>query len=283
MDLAPQDNPELLTYGRRAMVKVTNHVRDPSMHVRDICTATRWILLIALAFPLPAPAAGFTCTPSPARQDPPSASSQLTELEEVFVTPARVIRRQRDLGAWLKRLEGQYSYEGYVDLCGQGNAADQRQITGKADCIALAHHPAEMPPSGVYCVVDVRWPQVLTEEGLPITGGTSTLAPAVLIYGAAPDLPGIHFIQIDSEGIATSARGQITGDTLVTKQTCHLPPGTCQKVTRVRAAPGSDEIQMLIDIEHDSQRVLRHNFLLRRVSNIQVRPDRHNLLQVGER
>ena len=86
-----------------------------------------------------------------------------TELDEVFVTPRKSVRRTRDLNAWLKRLEGQYRYEGYVDLCGQGHAADRRPVTGEADCVSL-YETFVRSNVGLYCALNVRWPQVQGEN-----------------------------------------------------------------------------------------------------------------------
>src|SRR5690606_34837667 len=116
----------------------------------------------------------------------------------------------------------------------------------------------------------------------------SHLSPAITIYGVASDLPGIQSMQIDSKGIATHARGKLTGDTLTTTGSCGLT-GSCKKVTRITARPDSQEIAMLIDVEIDARRVLRHAFLLHRVSNVQMRKTpnglltRDDLLLVGER
>lgn len=241
-----------------------------------------WILALALFLPVQVLAAGFTCPQRAIPDTPPSATSELAELGEVMVDGSRVARRIRGLGAWLKRLEGQYSYEGHVDLCGKSHAADQRPVTGKADCAALYHHSDTEPPTSLYCVINVRWPQVRSEDGLPVMGGESDLSPAVVVYGVVPDLPGIQFMQIDNKGMVTHAQGKLVGDTLTAMEPCGMA-GLCQRVTRITARPGSNEIAMLIDVEIDSQRVLHHAFLLRRVSNIQIRRNWYDVQLVGER
>lgn len=247
----------------------------------------RRILPLVLLLPGSALAAGFTCTPSATQSTAPPITDQLAELEEVVVRPGGFTSRTRDLGAWLKRLEGQFSYEGYVDLCGNGKAADQRPVTGEADCVSLYNGTSEARRS-LYCVVNVHWPLVRADNGAHVMGGESHLSPAVVTYGVVPDLPGIQFMQIDSKGIATHVLGKLTGDTLIATESCGLP-GSCRKVTRITARPESQEIAMLIDVEIESRRVLRHVFLLHRVSNIQMRKTpydpltRDDLLLVGER
>lgn len=235
-----------------------------------------------LLLPGPVLAAGFSCAQPDTADAPPFAGTQLAELDEVVVTPRQVVHRARDLGTWLKRLEGQYRYEGHVDLCGQGRAADQRPVVGEADCFSITRDPDNVPLRGLYCVIDVRWPQVRDENGAVVMGGESRLSPAVAIYGVAPDLPGIQVMQLDNKGIATHAKGQLTGNTLITRASCGTPDD-CQRVTRITAHPDSEDISMLIDMEIGSRRVLRHAFLLHRISNIQMPPSKQNLRSVGAR
>lgn len=225
----------------------------------------RLILTLALMLCGHALAAGFTCPPSAARDSRPAAKTDLAELDEVVVTPDKVTSRTADLSAWLRRLEGQYSYEGYVDLCGNGTAAEQRPVTGKADCVALLTDSLV----SVYCAVNVRWPTVHGENGAPVLGGESHLSPAVIVYGVVPDMPGIQFMQIDNKGIATHARGTLVGNTLTTTESCGLP-GHCRKFTRITANPDSTDVAILVDVAVDSRRVLRHAFLLHRVSNMKL-------------
>lgn len=110
----------------------------------------------------------------------------------------------------------------------------------------------------------------------------------MITYGVKPDLPGIQFMQLDSKGIATHGSGKLTGDTLVASEPCG-PRDTCRKVTRITARPESDEITMIVDIQIDSRREIRHSFLLHRLSNRQMRKTpndlltRDDLLLVGER
>lgn len=241
-----------------------------------ITVFTRWLLLLTLLLPGPAIAAGFTC--SRQVESALASGSRFDELEEVVINGSKPTSRTKDLGAWLRLLEGQYSYEGYVDLCGNGNAAEQRPVTGKADCVSLYETSTE-PLLSLYCVVDVRWPQAQGENSTPVMGSEPSRSPAMVIYGVVPDLPGIQFMQIDNQGIATHAHGKLTGDTLTATESCELP-GFCRKVTRITAIPGKD-IAMLVDFEIDSRRVLRHAFLLHRVSNIQLSRGPHNVMAVG--
>lgn len=243
--------------------------------------------MIGLVLLLPGPvlAAGFTCaTP----ETVPSAKDQIVELDEVIVRPGKSVRGTRDLNAWLKRLEGQYRYEGYVDLCGQGHAADRRPVTGEADCVSLYEDFVRRPYVSLYCVLDVRWPQVHSDNGVPGRGGEPDLSPAVVVYGVVPDLPGIQSMQIDGQGRTLHAQGRLVADTLTTRGSCGMS-GACQATTRITSRPDSEEVAMVVDVEIESRRVLRHAFLLHRKSNMQLTrtPNgirmRVELLSVGER
>ena len=244
-------------------------------------------LLIALLTPGSAIAADFSCTSSDTPNTNPATTNQLTELEEVVVTPRAFVSRTRDLGAWLKRLEGQFRYEGYVLQCGNDRSVSRRPVTGKAACVSL-HNGANEAQRSLYCVADVKWSTAHSEVGEQVEGSTLPLSPTVITYGVKPDLPGIQFMQLDSKGIATHGSGKLTGDTLVASEPCG-PGDTCRKVTRITARPESDEITMIVDIQIDSRREIRHSFLLHRLSNRQMRKTpndlltRDDLLLVGER
>jgi hypothetical protein len=215
------------------------------------------VLALSLLFSGPVLAAGFACTQAAATKDA-EAEKQGTpdELEEIVINGSKSTRRIRDLGAWLRHLEGQYSYEGYVDLCGKGNAAEQRSVTGKSDCVSLYETGTEQLLS-LYCAINVRWPQVQGENGRAVIGGESNLSPAMVVYGVVPELPGIQFMQIDNKGMATHAQGKLAGDTLTTMGSCGMQ-GSCQLITRITAQPDSKDIVMLVDVEIDSRRSLPH-------------------------
>jgi hypothetical protein len=216
----------------------------------------------------PVLAAGFACAQPP---DLGEKNGALVELEEVVVTGAQVKTRTNDLQAWLKLLVGNYTYEGYVDLCGNGNAEDQRPVTGKADCVDFGSTP------NVRCGVNVHWPAERGENGAPVLGGVSNLQPAFVIYGLEnryiPEQKiarlALMFTQVDSEGVTEWASGALVGDTFTSREPCVGMPGACQKITRITARPDSDDISMLIDVNIDNQRVMRQAFLLHRESKSQ--------------
>jgi hypothetical protein len=223
----------------------------------------------------PVEAADFTCAKA-------VGSRKQQGLDVAEDAPAGV-RKELSTGAmqaWLARLVGQYSVEGTVDLCGQGNPSEQRPVTGKVDCIA-----AGSPPS-THCKVNVHWPPAFGRKGAPLLGGVSHLAPAQFLfsfftreqarYVGYPGTPpregpgrGLQFLQLDNRGIADGASSRLIGDAFMSSENCMDIPGDCQKFTRITARPDSNEISMQVDVEMNGKRVLRQAFLLRRESRIQ--------------
>jgi len=224
----------------------------------------RCALVLALMLSGPAPAAGFRCAP-PADAGRKGAQD---ELQEIVVNGAKVKTGTRDLQAWLKLLVGKYTYEGYVDLCGKGNVADMRPVTGGSDCIASGSGP------NVQCTVNVRWPEAKGENGEPVLSGVSSLLPAFVIYALENryipekrvDELRLMFTQVDNKGVAEWASGDLEDDTFTSREPCVGIAGGCQKTTRITATPDSNEVSMQVDVDIDNRRVLRQTFLLHRQS-----------------
>lgn len=223
----------------------------------------RLLPVLALLLPAPLFAAGFACAPS---ADSTRNKSGLDELDEVIITAKDANTDTNDLRAWLRRLAGHYSYEGYVDLCGKGNSKDQRPVTGTADCTASGATP------NIQCTVNVQWPIERGEDGLPVPGGISHLSPAHVLYSIENRyIPeerlnrwGLLFMQIDSKGRTEWTSGLLTGHTFTSRGPCAGVPAPCQKITRITAKPNSKEISMLIDTEIDRKLMVRQAFLLTR-------------------
>jgi hypothetical protein len=254
-------------YGAKGWLNGGRITDSRYMAAPRIATAfRRCVLTLALMLSGQVMAADFACAPP--RES--GKNGTLDQLEEVVITGKEPTTRTKDLKAWLELLVGQYTYEGYVDLCGQGNARDQRPVTGKSDCIK----PGSTP--NVQCTVNVRWPATRWEGGRPVLGGVSSLLPAFVIYALEnryiPELKvdrlNLMFTQVDNKGVAEWASGTLVGDTFTSRAPCVGIPGACQKITRITARPDSKEISMLVDIEIDDQRVLRQAFLLHRESNL---------------
>jgi hypothetical protein len=221
---------------------------------------TRGARLLALALLV---ASGIAVAAQPAATgtaNPPTAATKAAdqELEEILVNGKR-IKPERNMQAvvdWMRRLVGQFRYQGYVELrSADGAPLGKQDVQGVSDCVAFGLAP------GVQCSVKVEWPAV--EGGDRVVGGVSTLQPAMILYGFDPDHRAVHMLQVDNKGIADGALGYIQGDTLIAAAPCEGIPGNCQRITRITAKPDGKLIQTQIDIEIDGQRVTRYVFLQR--------------------
>lgn len=203
--------------------------------------------LIALAWLLPA-AAGAAGAPD-------------EQLDEITVNGARIkaTRDPQKIVNWLKLLVGQFRYDGYVTPRREGTLGELLQVRGAADCEAFGKAP------GVLCHLNVAWPEAHGTDGGEIPGGVSTLTPAIAQYGLDPDHLGIRFLQVDNKGIASYGQGYLFGDTLTTTTPCADIPDDCQRITKISAHADGRSIEMQVDIEQDSRRLVRFKFLLFRV------------------
>lgn len=225
----------------------------------------RLILLLAVLLPAPVFAASSACGPPPPH---PLEKSNLQELAEVVVVAKEDEAYLRDLRAWLKRLVGEYDYEGYVDVCGNGNPADQRPVTGRAECIALSSAPT------IQCTVDMRWPVAVQKNGAAVPGGAYNLVASHVIYSVEnrfiPERQmnrwGLMSMQVDSKGTAEWASGALIGDSFLSKEPCVGVQGDCRKSMRITAERNAKEVTMLIDTEVGEQRVMRQSLVLHRES-----------------
>lgn len=218
----------------------------------------------------PVPVAGLTCTQpvdtgkkkKRSKKDPP-----IVDVVDASLANADI----RALRSWLLLLAGQYSFSGFVDLCGQGNATDQRPVTGNADCILSG------PIPDVHCKVDAEWPETRAEDGTPVLGGVSSLRQAQFVYSLENSGTraiqvsgwGLQFVRVDNKGNPDWASGVLIDDTFTAGELCVGIPGDCQKITRITARPDSSDISMLIEIQIDHRPVMRQVFLLHRRPQLQ--------------
>jgi hypothetical protein len=212
------------------------------------------LLLVTAGFAGAASAANAPTQPNAATT--PKATDP--ELDEILVNGKR-IKPERNMQAvvdWMRRLVGQFRYQGYVELRSpDGAPLGKQDVQGISDCVAFGLAP------GVQCSVKVEWPAVEGSDRL--VGAVSTLQPAMILYGFDPDHRAVHMLQVDNKGIADGALGYIQGDTLIAAAPCEGIPGNCQRITRITAKPDGKLIQTQIDIEIDGQRVTRYLFLQR--------------------
>jgi hypothetical protein len=234
-----------------------------------ICAFARWTILPALLLPASALTASATeiqpraVQPANVAQDVEEPES-IEELDEVVVSGAKPSSDPAEIIAWMRRLVGQYTYEGHVDLRGQGNSEDQRPVRGQGICVGFGPVPA------VQCEIKVVWPEVIGEDGEETLGGVSTLNPAIMLFGFDPDELGVRYMTVDNNGVAEPALGQLFGDTLTSKEICASIPGNCQRVSRITAKPDLKVIDMQVDIQRDYNNVLGYRFLMRRVAQGQA-------------
>jgi hypothetical protein len=255
--------------------------RGEGLPIDGRITAAFRCLALTLTLMLSGPlfAADFTCAP---RAESVLAGEQ-DEAEEVSSSARETVSSPKLMQAWLRRLSGRYTYEGYVDLCGKGNPADRRPVKGRADCIAVSAAP------DVHCAVNVTWPAARRADGAPVLGGVSNLAPAQYLFSIeypkfpTPPVPtlripyvrgeganhwGIVAVQVDNMGNGEWASGVLVGDTFLSTEPCVDIQGDCRKVTRITAKPGANEISMTVEVTIARQRVLRQAFLLHREPDV---------------
>lgn len=192
-----------------------------------------------------------------------AAQEKIEVLDDVLVTGEKPVRKVAELIPWLRRLPGEYKFDGFVDLGGQGKRADRLPIKGQGTCIAFGVAP------GIQCEIDVRWPHIRGPEGEEVLGAQPTLAPAMILYGLEPDEIGIRYLQVDNRGLAEGATGLVTGDTAAFRTPCVDRPENCHRVVRVTAKPDSKVIDMQIDTELDLNVAVRYRFQMTRVADVQ--------------
>ncbi len=207
---------------------------------------------------------GFAASPAqPATV--PAATEKFEELSEVVVSGLRPTSKVADVIPWMRRLLGEYTIEGYVDLRGKGDPADRRSVRGWGVCVGFGVAP------GVQCEVDVRWPAASVADDL-VMGGASTLAPAMMLYGLEPDEIGVRYLQVDNRGLAEGASGGIIGDSATFRAPCADVVEGCQRVTRIIARSESKQIDMQVDTEIFYELAMRYRFQLTRVKEVQTIP-----------
>jgi hypothetical protein len=195
---------------------------------------------------------------------PPTGPKNDDELSQVNVTADKATRKPSDLIAWIRRLLGQYTIDGKVDLGGKGNPNERWTAVGTGTCIGFGVAP------GVQCEMNVKWPAIPGPHGPEVLSGVSDLTPAMTLYAMEPDDIGIRYLQVNNKGLAEGATGFIINDTAEFKTPCvNAPPG-CERVTRITVASDSKVINMDIDTMLNYELAARFNFKLRRVAEPQA-------------
>jgi hypothetical protein len=238
------------------------------------------VLLLPVAMHAAAPAAPAPSTPA-TPVAPKGANTQAIvprserttkeeqELSEVTISAEKPTRKVADLIPFLRRILGQYTIDGKVDLGGQGKPEERWTAVGTGNCVGFGVAP------GVQCELKVKWPQIPGPNGEAVMSGIMGMEPMMILYGLEPDELGIRYLQVNNRGLAEGTTGYMIDDTVTFKTPCvNTAPG-CVRVTRVTARSDSKVVDFQIDTEVDYKVAARFNFKLRRVANPQaelVRP-----------
>lgn len=207
----------------------------------------------------------FAAIPA-ARGGAPAEPARVEELSEVVVSGERPTRKVADVIPWLRRLLGEYTIEGYVDLGGRGEPDEQRTVRGTGVCVGFGVAP------GVQCEFNIRWPETRARGGGEILGGVSNLSPAMILFGLEPDEIGVRYLQVDNRGLAEGSRGGIIGDSAVFRTPCADGIEGCERSMRIITRSDSKLVEMQVDTEIYYQVKLRYRFQLTRVKDVQTVP-----------
>lgn len=218
------------------------------------------VLMIGLVLLPTASRAADAVRPPTSQLPPPPKATEDLELSDILVSGARKTRNPDDVLAWLRRLLGRFDYEGYVELRSEGAPQGRLPVRGGGECVGFG------PGPGVQCVMRVTWPKVRGPDGEDVMGGVSSLTPAMTLYGYDADYIAIHFQTVDNKGLADSGRGYLTGNTLTTRQPCVQVLEKCERIMHINAQPDGKHIQTQIDIEQDSNLLVRFVFVQHLVS-----------------
>jgi hypothetical protein len=211
-----------------------------------------WLIAIASILPVTVRSAG-----APA---PSATQAQPQQLDEILVEGRKPLRDAQKIFDWMARLVGQFIVEGSVHLHADGAPSEPLQAHGRADCVGFG------PAPGVLCELKIRWPEAKGPNGESLFGGASTLDPASMLFGFAPDRIGIHHMLADNSGIANEALGYLlSGDLLASRTKCVNVPRRCERVVQITAAPDRSSVEIKIELEVDYQKAASFTFLMRRV------------------
>ncbi|MFO7325034.1 MAG: hypothetical protein DIU62_004880 [Pseudomonadota bacterium] len=208
--------------------------------------------------------AAFAATPAPEDAGLGGDTPQLEELGEVVVSGERPARKVAELIPWLRRLLGEYTVEGYVDVAGQGEPEDRRPASGSGICVGFGVAP------GVQCQFTVTWDPPRPGRMLLMPASASAMKPVMILYGVEPDELGIRYLQVDSRGLAEGATGVVVGDDGSFKAACVDMPDGCERITRITALPESKYIEMQVDTVVNGDLEVRYRFQLTRVREPQA-------------
>lgn len=225
-------------------------------------------LLLPVAMHAAAPAATQpTAQPQaapPKVNTKPGAKPTDDQLNEVTISAEKPTRKVADLIPFLRRILGQYTVDGKVDLGGQGKPEERWSVYGSTNCVGFGIAP------GVQCELNIKWPPIPGPNAEDVMSGVMAMTPAMILYGLEPDELGIRYLQVNSKGLAEGATGYMLNDTVTFKTPCVNTTPACQRITRITARSDSKVVDMQIDTEVDYKLAARFTFKLRRTANPQA-------------
>jgi hypothetical protein len=154
------------------------------------------------------------------------------------------------MDVWLRRLVGNFRFEGMVHVVARGDCAplppdpakqDQmseappepfcRSIKGTGDCVAIGKSP------GVQCVLNVSWKdmfeivmQKAEADGdrvdtsptgvFELPGGVPYLDPAMALFGLNPGKSQIEYLLVNNKGMPEGGSGSVAGNRATFKTRC---------------------------------------------------------------
>jgi hypothetical protein len=175
------------------------------------------------------------------------------ELEEILVEGHRPIKDPRKLKAWIERLVGSFSYEGYVERYNAEGVAERTEVHGGSQCARFDKAAA------VQCMVNATWNRMSGASGPGTVLDGNSLAPAVVVYGLNPPMQYFGHMQVDSSGVARKGKGWLVDDTMISKDPC-ADFRDCLRVVRLRAPPDAKVISMRVDLEQNGKLQVRQEF-----------------------
>jgi hypothetical protein len=195
----------------------------------------------------------------PGKAPPESSSATEEELEEVIVRGERPNRTPSAIFNWLRRLLGEFKIDGYVDLRGDGRPEARLPVTGRAKCVPFGIAPA------VHCDLNIDWPRPTGRDGEEITGGLSTLRPAVIVFAFEADRFAIRYLLVHSDGTADYGQDYLRGSTLAVTTRCVESAAKCQRVLRVTAKSDGGRVDIQRETLTESGHESRQSFVLSRL------------------
>jgi hypothetical protein len=168
---------------------------------------------------------------------------------------AKRLATLNEMDAWLRRLVGQYRYDGVaVQTAGKNAGHILDSVEGRGVCVGFGVGP------GASCMINA---------------GLFPLNPAMLLYGIDPDELGIRYLQADDKGIVQSSLGFLKADTVTFKRPCmnwQAANPTCEQIIRFRATPRRT-LEMWIDVvfDHNYDLSISYVFYMRNLSQDQAR------------